>query len=442
MKLRFIAATCVLLCLSALALIILSPSPVIGDDGTPPPLAPQGGDLITKGPWIIYSDDPGRMDIMIETLDSVPDINFFIVAPPPPYPVTRSYHEWGWAGRRLWRATVTGLEHNTWFPYSIVISDEDDNWVQVDGSFTTPPGGWVKPTLNFFAYGDTRSTTDSLDQLKNIAEELSMSRSDQYDADFVIHTGDFVFEGGRVPFKQYLVGPVTDNWNYALLGLDEMVQFTSKLPIFTTIGNHDFSCGDDCNKWYEPFFSYCDDDCESGYVYLRHFPYDNYDGRVDPDGPIIQADLDKFYYSFDWGPAHFFSLNTYPMDSYCAHSYPMDADSGKLKWLETELKAVEHDKRPWKIVFFHAPPYDADCSCNQAQIRDNLIPLLERYGVDLVMSGHEHYYARKKVNGIQYLVLGGGGASLSPIGCTGGVDFARKDYHYAFFEISEDYMNI
>jgi hypothetical protein len=48
-------------------------------------------------------------------------------------------------------------------------------------------------------------------------------------------------------------------------------------------------------------------------------------------------------------------------------------------------------------------------------VRVNIVPVLERYGVDLVICGHNHNYQRSLVNGITYIVTGGGGAELHPI---------------------------
>ncbi|MEA3307196.1 MAG: hypothetical protein U9Q34_05385, partial [Elusimicrobiota bacterium] len=41
-----------------------------------------------------------------------------------------------------------------------------------------------------------------------------------------------------------------------------------------------------------------------------------------------------------------------------------------------------------------------------------LAPLFEKYGVDIVFSGHDHSYERLYKNGIYYVIAGGGGAPL------------------------------
>jgi 2',3'-cyclic-nucleotide 2'-phosphodiesterase (5'-nucleotidase family) len=81
-----------------------------------------------------------------------------------------------------------------------------------------------------------------------------------------------------------------------------------------------------------------------------------------------------------------------------------------VQWLEATLAA---NTQPWLIVLFHVPPYDAlpEDTMGDA-VRINLVPLFERYGVDLVLSGHNHNYQRSIVNGLTYIVTGGAGAEL------------------------------
>jgi Icc-related predicted phosphoesterase len=112
------------------------------------------------------------------------------------------------------------------------------------------------------------------------------------------------------------------------------------------------------------------------------------------------------WYSFDWGNTRIISLQ---IDGIM----PFGTQSEQVQWLESTLAATTQE---WVIVVFHIPPYDAlpEDTMGDA-VRINLVPLFERYGVDLVLSGHNHNYERSLVNGITYIVTGGGGAELYPI---------------------------
>ena len=94
------------------------------------------------------------------------------------------------------------------------------------------------------------------------------------------------------------------------------------------------------------------------------------------------------YYSFDYGNIHFVCLDSELASR--AEGSPM------MTWLEENLAANTKD---WLIAFWHSPPYtkgshDSDNEPNLTDIRERFNPLLESYGVDLVLCGHSHSYER------------------------------------------------
>lgn len=97
------------------------------------------------------------------------------------------------------------------------------------------------------------------------------------------------------------------------------------------------------------------------------------------------------YYSFDYGPIHFICLNSYDVER---------GTSGAMaNWLRSDLAA---SNLPWKIAYWHHPPYskgshDSDTERELVEMRENIVPLLEDGGVDLVLSGHSHSYERSKL---------------------------------------------
>lgn len=104
----------------------------------------------------------------------------------------------------------------------------------------------------------------------------------------------------------------------------------------------------------------------------------------------------KRYYSFEKGDVAFFALDSNYMDP------------EQLQWLQT---ALEQSKKKWKIAFFHHPLYNAGKHHGpDVDLRSQLVPLFTKYGVDVVLSGHEHVYERiRPENGIYYFVLGNSG---------------------------------
>jgi len=98
------------------------------------------------------------------------------------------------------------------------------------------------------------------------------------------------------------------------------------------------------------------------------------------------------YYSFDYSNIHFVMLDSQASDR---------SKTGDMaNWLKRDLA---QNKKSWVIAAFHHPPYtkgshdsdDADDSRGRMQqMRENIVPLLEQGGVDLVLSGHSHMYER------------------------------------------------
>lgn len=80
-------------------------------------------------------------------------------------------------------------------------------------------------------------------------------------------------------------------------------------------------------------------------------------------------------------------------------------DDKQLDWLDKQLAESGSD---WKICFFHHPPYSSGETHGSAVLqREKLEPMFVKHGVNVVLSGHEHFYERiKPQKGIQYFILG------------------------------------
>lgn len=85
-------------------------------------------------------------------------------------------------------------------------------------------------------------------------------------------------------------------------------------------------------------------------------------------------------------------------------------------WLET---ALQSSSAPWKIAVFHHPPYTCGGHSGAVDVQERWVPLFEQYGVQLVLSGHDHNYQRFLAkNGVTYVVHGGGAAGFYSLrGC-------------------------
>jgi len=110
----------------------------------------------------------------------------------------------------------------------------------------------------------------------------------------------------------------------------------------------------------------------------------------------------EHWYAFDYGNARFVCLQVDGVADF-------RPGSEQYNWLEGTLAA---NTQPWLFVAFHVPPYTSVRDDLEDDVRQALAPLFERYGVDVAFNGHKHNYERNEVNGVTYVVTGGGGAPL------------------------------
>ncbi len=99
------------------------------------------------------------------------------------------------------------------------------------------------------------------------------------------------------------------------------------------------------------------------------------------------------YYTFKKDDVQFFVLDSNYMDP------------RQLEWLN---QALQDSKAKWKICYFHHPLFsDGRHHGPDLDLRTRLLPIFERYGVNVVFSGHEHVYQRMvPQDNIYFFVLG------------------------------------
>ncbi|WP_188764879.1 metallophosphoesterase [Emticicia aquatilis] len=104
----------------------------------------------------------------------------------------------------------------------------------------------------------------------------------------------------------------------------------------------------------------------------------------------------KEYYSFNYENIHIIALDSYGLDE---GKYRLsDPQSKQYQWLVNDLEASK-GKSLWTIITFHHPPYtkrshDSDGEADLVAIREALVPIFDKYKVDLILNGHSHSYER------------------------------------------------
>ncbi len=240
------------------------------------------------------------------------------------------------------------------------------------------PWGVVKQFKTFPSYTDTLTFTAYGDTRSDSAAHQSViNRMAAYEFAFSLHSGDLVNDGDG-----------TDDWRTFFNVEDTVLQ---DHHFFPTIGNHE-----------SPFW-----------------PYDTLFVLPEPED----------YYSVGFGNAHFIILNT-----------SIDLNGEQRDWLIDDLTTANSDTTIiWIFVNLHRPPYSSGYGHgSQIDVREAWCPLFEQYGVDIVFGGHDHDYERTiPINGVVYIVTGGGGAPLHDVDSSSWTAYSERTYHFCKIDIME-----
>lgn len=182
------------------------------------------------------------------------------------------------------------------------------------------------------------------------------------DPNFAVHNGDLVSRGGvYVQWEKLFFNPIG--------------HLISHVPIYTVIGNHE----DNSDHYFNFFCPPCDT---------------------------------LAYYSFDYGNAHIIVLNT--------EEEALVDGPNQLKWLVSDLEG--NRDATWKFVVFHVPPFTSGgnyYSGYRIEVKELLVPIFQKYNVDMVISGHDHHYERtfpigskNDSSAVTYIVCGNGGTPM------------------------------
>ncbi len=213
------------------------------------------------------------------------------------------------------------------------------------------------------------------------------------DVDLVIHRGDTSYANGNAAGW--------DAW------FPQIEPLASRVPWMPALGNHEVFCTTGVIQ-ETAGTTKCD--------------ADTYRARFQLPNP------EKFYYSFDWGPVRFVSIDT---EAY--HPEPRArqvAPQTDAREQETYIADAFMERRDaWSIAYYHRPAYSSNSNHgSDLKVRANLSPIFERTGVDLALAGHDHHYERSwpikdaqpligrtdavEADGVIHIVSGGAGRAL------------------------------
>lgn len=275
----------------------------------------------------------------------------------------------------VYEAEMTGLKPNS--DYNYRVGGGGGAWSAVNTFTTGPIQGDPCMPFKFAVMGDGRSQDDSGADPK---WHTILAEAMEHDIALVVNTGDLV-KDGDVPAQ----------WKNYLETTDPM---QASIPILNSMGNHDDDKVDGEGALYNQIFN---------------LPRNS------------ATDTEDFYYQ-TYGDAIFVALST--------TTFKDDGFAQQAEWLDT---VFTENPRRWKFVFFHHPNYasfgdvfgfEVGHPPNEAKQNGALVPIFDKHGVDVVFSGHNHWYERfspmkgggasdqgkKDPSGTQYVITGGAGA--------------------------------
>lgn len=238
-------------------------------------------------------------------------------------------------------------------------------------AFRTSPRPGSRDPVRVLAFGDSGWGSTSQVRLARLMEER--------DWDLAVHMGDIAYQRGT-------------ERDYTIRHFHVYGELLARVPFFPSAGDHDLKT-------------------EEGGPYARAF-------RWPAPAPGAR------YYDFRWGGVHFLALDT-SLETEEGERL-REGEGKQIRWLEAALDSAASDPTVrWTVVFMHNPLYSHAMGLSghgsDLDLRDAVEPLFDRYGVDLVLSGHDHHYERtysiqdgewvRAGCGPVYIVSGGAGAS-------------------------------
>ncbi len=252
--------------------------------------------------------------------------------------------------------TITGLTPGTKYCYEV---NEPPANLSTGTFYTAPPE--TAKSVKFFAYGDGKTGGDEHNKVNY--RVIQTYEADPAYQTFIMYTGDWVS-----------MGEIEADWDnqHFNRSMPNNLELQANLPINGCMGNH---------EW----------DDFAGTLFDKYYPYPYPYGANDAN----------LFYSFDYGPAHIVAFDQYAV---------IDPNIQE-NWLKNDLATTDKE---WKFIQLHEPGYaPGGGHPDDWDVREEIQPLAEVYGVDIVFCGHNHYYGRCEKNGVTWITTGAAGTGLA-----------------------------
>ena len=261
-----------------------------------------------------------------------------------------------------YKVTAEGLKPDT--QYYFELGSESEGMSET-GSFRTASDKEDEET-SFIHYTDTQNAywnANVNNEAAYGADTLEKARKVAPDADFAVHTGDFVE-----------TAQVEDEW---VDNLDMSRESNMNLPHAYTAGNHDE-------------YTLKSQEGIDATAFNEHTNVPKANGEV----------AGGSYYSYNYNGAHFVVLNT--NDNKESADNPEGGAIGKkqMDWAKEDIKKARENGANWIVLTYHKPVYSASYHSLEDEdvqvTREEFVQVADELGVDIVLQGHDHNLTRTK----------------------------------------------
>lgn len=274
---------------------------------------------------------------------------------------------------------------------------------------------WLSPCLGYelIVLGDLRSGAgnENFQKTEGVVNDAINYTEQNYDEmRGIIMTGDYVSSSNSI-----------EEWERFREVTGEGFQY----PVYPCLGNHDDEPAD-----YPQWFPFIENMLYYDWNYYQTFNVERW-WSADIDDLHVVA-LDSNLAGFDF--------LTFTGDLLEVFQYV---------WFEEDLKK-NTDKTI--IVIWHEPAYGSHSWFGKGHgsnrfMRNRYVSLCERYGVKMILCGHNHWYERVSVNGIKHITTGGAGAPLSPVSFfpwdkVGGSEVNIAAHHWCVISVNEEVIEV
>jgi hypothetical protein len=235
------------------------------------------------------------------------------------------------------------------------------------------------------------------------------------------------------PFRFVVIGDFGSGGQAELKIAGAIDRWTDAHPInaLVTTGDNVYESGAPARfdeAWHGPF----------GWLSAEGVPVvatlGNHDVETQDGAPVmVLLGMPSRWYTRRIGPVEFIVLDA-----------NRPSDPAQLDFLR---HALARSTARWTIAVFHQPAYSCSRHGSTPEVDDLWLPLLEHYGVDIVLNGHDHAYQRfGPLDGTTFVVTGGGGAPLYDVDeCPDGTpapDAKRVVHHFVTLVVSGSRLRI